>query len=105
MYELFPQTKIGEDSKNTILTFEGVDTSKISHSEAIRLCDSNSLCKGLVKKVGPDGDTQYTFYGNIASTEYVNDQSTLYLKKGSVNYIFVLGVLLVMFLVYIRLCV
>ena len=53
--------------------------------------------------VEPYGQT-FTFYSSINSTEFVDTQSTLYIKRSNPNYYLLLGVLLVTFLAFVWWC-
>ena len=98
MYEIFPQTQIGNDKKNIQLVFDGIGTP--SFSEAKRLCDSSCRCEGFTVST-LNNKPEYNFYSNVHDTFYVDSPVKLYLKKKNTNYPFVFGVLLVMFLVLI----
>lgn len=53
--------------------------------------------------VEPYGQT-FTFYSSINSTEFIEGQSTLYIKRSNPNYYLLLGVLLVTFLAFVWWC-
>lgn len=46
----------------------------------------------------------FTFYSSINSTEFIDGQSTLYIKRSNPNYYLLLGVLLVTFLAFVWWC-
>ena len=104
MYEIYPQTKVSENNKNVILQFDGVNTSALAMSEAKRLCDSSCKCAGFVVTTDKNGKQNYEFYSNVAQSEFINTQSTMYLKKGNSNYYLLMGMLFVVLLAFIWWC-
>ena len=114
MYEIFPQTKVSNSSRNVVLKFQGVNTSNLSMAEARRLCDSSCQCMGfnattntlltLGENAFQPHKQTYTFYSNIDDTEFIDGQSTLYLKIKNKNFYFILGVLFTILLTYIWWC-
>lgn len=114
MYEIFPQTKVSTGSRNVVLKFDGVNTSKLSMAEARRLCDSSCQCMGFntttntLLTIGENAfqphKQTYTFYSNIDETEFIDGQSTLFIKTKNKNFILFFGVLFTMLLSYIWWC-
>jgi len=114
MYEIFPQTKVSNGHRNVVLKFDGVNTSNLSMAEARRLCNSCAKCVGFntttntLLTLGQDSfqphKQTFTFYSNIDETEFIDGQSTLYLKTKNKNFVFIFGVLFTMLLAYIWWC-